>query len=117
MLRIICVICLWLVAVSAFGQSASKYQVGTITAVKAHPAQGDAGTEAVGYDVSVRVGATTYVVLYTPPAGAGPVKYAAGRSVLVLVSEKTVRYNNIVGEAFEMPILSRQPADDPKQAK
>jgi len=117
MLQRMCVICLLLVAVSAFGQPASKYQVGTITAVKPHEAPADGGSEAVGYDVSVRVGSTTYVVLYKPPVGSSPIKYAAGRNVLVVVGETTLRYNNIVGESLEVPIISRQPADDATQTK
>jgi hypothetical protein len=117
MLRRICVICLWLVTVSAFGQSAAKYQVGTITGVKPHQAQGDAGNESDGYDVSVTVGSTTYVVLYKPPVGSSPVKYAAGRNVLVTIGETTLRYNNIVGESLEVPIISRQPTGDAQQTK
>jgi len=110
MLRLMSVICIWLFTLPAFSQSAEKYQVGTITAVKAHQSAGNSGSD-VSYDVSVKVGDTVYVVLYTPPLGATPVKYAAGRNLLVLVGEKTIRYNDIVGQSLEVPIVSRKSAD------
>jgi hypothetical protein len=44
----------------AFGQSASKYEVATITDVKTHQ---DSGSDVARYDVSVKVGGTIYVVL------------------------------------------------------
>jgi hypothetical protein len=62
----------------AFGQSSSKYQVGTITEVKVHQAAGSGASDAVSYDVSVKVGNIIYVVLYTPPLGEETVKYAGG---------------------------------------
>ena len=117
MLRRPCVIWICLIALSAFGQSSEKYQLATITAVKPHQAQGDSGTEIVSYDVSVKVGDTIYQVLYTPPLGASTVKYAAGRNLLVLVGEKTIRYNDIVGQSMEVPIVSRKPSLEAKQAK
>ena len=70
---------------AAFGQSTSKYQVGTITEVKAQHAAGSGASDATSYDVSVKVGGTIYVVLYTPPPGEDTVKYVAGRELLVLV--------------------------------
>lgn len=110
------VACLWLTGLSAFGQSVS-YQVGTITAVKPHQLAGENSSDVSSYDVSVRVDDTIYQVLYAPPLGASPIKYAAGRNVLVHVGEKTLRYNNIAGESFEVPIVSRKAANDVKQAR
>jgi hypothetical protein len=105
-----------LVTALAFGQSASKYQLGTITAVKPHQTR-DGSPEVVSYDVSVKVGDTIYEVLYTPPSGASPIKYAAGRDLLVQVGEKTLRYNNIVGQSLEVPIVSRKPSPEATQTK
>jgi hypothetical protein len=85
-------------------------------AVRPHPAQDDNGA-IVSYDVSLKVDGTIYQVLYTPPLGAGTVKYAAGRSLLVSVGEKTIRYTDIVGESREVPIVSRKTSADAKQAK
>ena len=117
MLRRLCVIWTFLVALSAFGQSSERYQLATITAVTPHQAQDDTGTEIVCYEVSVKAGDTIYQVLYTPPLGASTVKYAAGRNLLVLVGEKTLRYNDIVGESREVPIVNRKPTSDAKQTK
>jgi len=85
MLKLICMTCICLGTLPAFSQSTSKYQVATITDVKTHQ---DSGSDVVRYDVSVKVGDTIYVVLYTPPLGLTTVKYAAGRELLVLVGKK-----------------------------
>jgi hypothetical protein len=102
---------------AAFGQSTSKYQVGTITEVKAHRAAGSAVSDAASYDVSVKVGGTIYVVLYTPALGEETVKYAAGRDLLVLVGKNTITYNDILGRSFAAPIESQKPAANLKQSK
>jgi len=71
MLRIVSAIfCLGLITLPAFCQSGSKYVVGTITEVKVHQQAADNGTaDNTSYDVSIRVGNTIYVALYTPPLG------------------------------------------------
>ena len=117
MLRLAIVFCISLTTLSAFGQSASKYQVGTITEVKTHQGAVGGATGAASYDVSVKVGDTIYVVLYTPPLGEETVKYAAGRELLVLVGKHTIRYNDILGQSFEAPIESQKSAAKPKPAK
>jgi hypothetical protein len=116
MLRLAIVFCISLTTFSAFAQSTSKYQVGTIIEVKAH--QYAAGvTDPASYDVSIKVGDTIYVVLYTPPLGEETVKYAAGRELLVLVGKRTIRYNDILGQSFEVSIESQKSAAKPKPAK
>ena len=116
MLRLTSVICICLVTLSALGEPASKYEVGTITDVKIHQATGSS-TGITSYEVSVRVRNTIYVGLYTPPLGTDTVKYAAGRELLVLIGKKTITYNDILGQSFELPILSQKPATDAKQSK
>ena len=111
------VLCICLVAYPVFCQSASKYQVATIAHVRQHQAAQGAASEGVSYDVEVQVGNKIYVVLYTPPLEAETVKYAAGRQLLVLVGEKTITYNDILGRSLVVPILSQKPAKDPKQPK
>ena len=103
------VLCVCLSALSAYSQSpTSKYQVATIMAVKPHKAAAAATDDsATSYDVSVRVADVLYVVLYTPPPGVRTVQYAAGREVLVLVGNKTITYNDILGNSIDVPILSR----------
>lgn len=117
MLKLISLLCLLLTTFPVFGQSTSKYQVGTITEVKVHQTAGSgAASDATSYDVSLKVGDTIYVVLYTPPLGEENVKYAAGRDVLVLVGQHTIRYNDILGQSFEVPIESQKSAVKPKSA-
>lgn len=117
MLRLAVVFCICLTTLPAFCQSKSKYQVGTITEVKAHPASESDPSGAASYDVSVKVGNTVYVVLYTPPLGQETVKYAAGRDLLVVVGKSTIGYNDILGRSFEVPIESQVPVAKSSQPK
>jgi hypothetical protein len=114
------ILCICLTAFQAFSQSAAKYQVGTITEVKIHQSAEPVGaSDAANYDVSLKVGNTIYVVLYTPPLREVTVKYAAGRDVLVLVGKTTIRYNDMLGRSYEVPIESQRPvgsAQAPKPA-
>jgi hypothetical protein len=112
MLKLICVTCICLGTLPAFGQSASKYEVALITDVKTHQ---DSGSDPARYDVSLKVGDTIYVILYTSPLGMSTVKYAAGRELLVLVGKKAITYNDILGQSQEVPILSQRSAT--KQVK
>jgi hypothetical protein len=96
----------------AFGQASPKYQTATITEVRAHQLASDNTAPdnkdaKPAYDVSLKIKNDVYVVLYTPREDTGAAKYAAGRSVLVLVGEKTIKWNDIVGTTFDMPILSK----------
>jgi hypothetical protein len=110
MRRLIGVIGLCLLTLTALGQSTSKYQVATITEVKPHQNSGTGASDIVSYDVSVKVGDTIYVVLYTPSLGESTIKYLAGRELLVLVGKNTITYNDILGRSFEVPIESQRPA-------
>jgi hypothetical protein len=101
----------------AFSQSTSGWKVGTITEVRIHETGEKVGaSDAVSYDVSVKIGDTTYVVLYAPPLRDGSVEYAAGRSGLVLVGKSTIRYNDLLGQSFDLPIESQKTAANPKQS-
>ena len=117
MLRLVGVFCICLTTFPVVCQSTSKYQVGTITEVKTHLSDRSSDFDAVSYDVSVKVGDTIYVVLYTPPLGQETVKYAAGRDLLVLVGKRTITYNDLLGQSYEVPIESQKPAAKTKQAK
>ena len=72
MQRLIVVVTLCLLTLAALGQSTSKYQVAIITEVKARQVAGDSASDHTSYDVSVKVGDTIYVVLYTQPLGELP---------------------------------------------
>lgn len=118
MLRLVGVLCVLVTAFPAFCQSTSKWQVGTITEVKVHQAAEKVGSsEAASYDVSLKVGDTIYVVLYTPPLREETVKYSAGRDLLVFVSKSTIRYNDVLGRLYEVPIESQRPATNPGDSK
>jgi hypothetical protein len=105
-----------LAVVSAPAQTpSSKYQPGTITAVTARQAPGQHDTDVTQYEVSVKVGDTKYVVLYTPPNRANTVKYSAGNQLLVLVGANALTFNSAISGKTEVPILSREtlPANSP----
>jgi uncharacterized phage infection (PIP) family protein YhgE len=84
----------------------SQYQVGTIMSVREHTAAADADSSVTTYDISVRVGNTVYVVLYTPPLGDDTVRYVAGLDLLVLAGEKTITYNDMLGNSLQVPIIT-----------
>ena len=87
----------------------SKYQPGTIIAVTRHQDRpGEQASETARYDVSIKVGNTTYVVLYTPPNGANGVEYSAGFSILVKVDEETLTFNSKLSGTTQVPILRRE---------
>ena len=103
------VILVCLAAVLAPGQTpSSKYQPGTITAVAARQNQGQHESDVTQYEVSVRVGDTEYLVLYTPPHGINTVKFSAGFELLVLVGSTTLTFNSTLSGKTEVPILSRK---------
>ena len=114
MLKLVGIFCICFAAFPAFPQSASKWQVGTITEVKIHQvAEKTGASDATSYDVSVKVGNTVYVVLYTPPLGEETVIYAGGRDLLVLVGKSTIRYNDMLGQSHDVPIESQRPITKP----
>jgi hypothetical protein len=117
MLRLVGLVCIFVMTFPAFCQSTSEYQVGTITEVKVHQAVGSGVSDTARYDVSVKVGDTVYVVLYTPALGEETVKYAAGRDLLVLVGKNKITYNDLLGQSHDVPIESQKPAAKPKQSK
>ena len=112
MLRFVTIFLVCLTTHQTFGQSTSKWVVGTITDVRIHrPDPDEFGT--ISYDVSVKVGNTIYVVLYTPPLGEETVKYAGGRDLLVHVGKSTIRYNDMLGQSHDVPIESQRPTTKP----
>ncbi|MGA7318745.1 MAG: hypothetical protein WBX22_32800, partial [Silvibacterium sp.] len=116
-IKMMSVICLFLIVASSFGQSPRHYQVAVIVGVKPHQTGANDSSDATSYEVSLKVDDIVYVVLYTPPLGITTVKYAEGLNLLVLVGEKTVSYNDLLGQTFEVPIISRKRAGDVTKAK
>ena len=101
----------------AVSQSTPKYQVGTIIAVERYREGGDVSSEAKSYNVSLQVNDTVYVVRYKDPLDLGTVEHVAGRDILVLVGEKTITYNDMLGRSFEVPIVSRKPSAPSKSRR
>ena len=115
MRKLIGAIGLCLLTFPALCQTASKWQIAFITEVKPHEAAGDGASDHPRYDVSVKVGDTIYVVLYTQPWGELPAKYETGLELLVLVGKDTITYNDILGRSLQVPIESQRPATEPKK--
>lgn len=112
MRKLIVVIALSLLALPALCQSTSKYQLAIISEVKPRDAAGSNASEPARYDVTVRVGDTIYVVLYTQALGELPPKYATGHELLVLVGKETITYNDMLGRSLQVPIESHRPASE-----
>jgi len=104
------VLFLCLATVHVLSQSSSpQYQPGTITAVAVHRlAPGEQPSDVAKYDLSITIGDTNYLVLYTPPNGAKTVEYSAGLDFLFLVGSDTLTINRGPSGAAELPILRRE---------
>ena len=83
-----------------------QWQVGTITAVQPYPAPAS-DPSATSYMVSLRVANVVYTVVHTPRPGTDIGEYAIGRALVVLIGDGTITYNDILGNSYEVPILSR----------
>ena len=115
--RLIPVFTVCLLTLPALCQSASKWQIATITEVKPRPVAGEDASDPVTYEVSVKVADTIYLVRYTTPLGEIPPKYAAGHELLVFVGKNTITYNDMLGRSLQVPIESQRPVTERKQSK
>jgi hypothetical protein len=89
--------------------SSSQYQPGTIVAVALHQSSpGQEGGNIIRYDVSVKVGNTIYMTLYTPPNGYSGVEFSAGIEKLFLVGTSTLTFNSASWGKTEVPIVGQQ---------
>jgi hypothetical protein len=99
---------------AAHGESSSQYQSGLILEVKEHPGGEIPATEKTPpikrYDISVQVKDVVYVILFTPRPGMHGFQTHAGMDLLVMVREKTMFFNDIVGRSMSAPIISQHPA-------
>lgn len=84
-----------------------KWQSGTITAVRPHATAQSGDPDRNQYEVSVTVGNTVYVALYTAPPGSQTVRYRAGTSLQVFIEGDTLIFNDLLGRANKLPILRR----------
>jgi hypothetical protein len=94
--------------------SSSQYQSGLILEVKEHPGAEIPATKKTPpikrYDISVRVKDVVYVILFTPRPGMHGFQTLAGMDTLVMVRDKTMFFNDIVGRSMSAPIISQHPA-------
>jgi hypothetical protein len=94
--------------------SSSQYQSGLILEVKEHPGAELPATEKTPpikrYDISVRVKDVVYVILFTPRPGMHGFQTLAGMDTLVMVRDKTMFFNDIVGRSMSAPIIGQHPA-------
>jgi hypothetical protein len=94
---------------AAICQTNAPYQVGTVMEVKDHkPTATDDSTKR--YDISVKVGNTVYVVLYTPPAGSGAAEYKTGLDFPVQVDRKTLKFTDALGRPMRQVAADKNPA-------
>jgi hypothetical protein len=118
MLKSLFLIIICAVVLPAFCEPPAKYGVATILDVKPHQSAGDSSSPAAAsYDVSVKVGGTIYLVLYTDTLGTSTVRYMAGREILMHVGKNTITYNDILGRSQELPIISQKSATTMSQSK
>jgi hypothetical protein len=94
----------------AFCQSRPAYEVGTILEVKVHQPAEKQDALMKRYDISVKVGNTIYLVLFTPPEGSNIVEYKTGLDLPVLVVGKTMKFTDTLGRPVIVPILNQQQA-------
>jgi hypothetical protein len=87
-----------------------KYEVGTLLAVARHQEAKPSADAPVRYDVTVRVGDTVYVALFTPPNGSKTVEYRVGAELPVIAGPGSLKFSSILGAPLEAPILQKRPA-------
>jgi hypothetical protein len=85
----------------------SRYQLGTIARARNAINAADADPSVTPCEVCVRVGNPAYGVLFAPTLGTDSARYETGRELLVLVGQDTITYNHRLGNALQLPILSR----------
>jgi len=83
-----------------------QWQVGTIIGVKSYQAR-TATPERHIYAVSIKVGNTVYVTLCRPRYDSGAFVFDTGRELNILVEEDIIVFNDMLGTALQVPILSR----------
>jgi len=106
----ILILCLAATLSAAQTPAPSKFERGTIMSVKPHPETGATDPSVERFDVDVKVKNTMYTVLFTQGAGRYGIQYRAGLDLFVLVKDKTIAYNDLLGETREVPIIGHKPA-------
>jgi hypothetical protein len=93
---------------------AEKWTVGTVMGYWPHVAAAEEPpSPGPRFEITVRVGRTDYVVLYTQLPGTPEVEYSVGRDAPVLIGAKILSFRNKLGQKVDVPILKRMPAGTP----
>jgi len=92
-----------------------EYQIATVMAVRPVDPDPEGKPAQNKYEVSLQTKDTLYTVLFTDREGMGAIKQRPGLSVLVLVKDNTVTYNDLMGRSTSLPIISSKPAP-PKES-
>lgn len=102
---------------SALCQTSAPYQIGTVMEVKDHqPTAQEDSTKR--YDISIKVGNTLYLVVYTPQPGSDAAEYKTGLDFPVQVDGKTLKFSDSLGRPVTVPIVSqKQIAEESKTPK
>ena len=103
-------VCLAAVLSAAQTQAPSKFEHATFMSVKPHQETGPTDSSVERFDVDVKVKNTMYTVLFTQGAGRYGIQYRAGLDLFVWVKDKTMAYNDLLGETREVPIISSKAA-------
>lgn len=111
------IVCFATAIVAGQTPAAPQFEHGTIMSVKPHQETGPTDPSVERFDVNVKVKNTMYTVLFTQGAGRYGIQYRAGLDLLVQVKDKTIAYNDLLGEMKEVPILSRKPAPSTRASK
>ncbi len=98
------------------GQDKKVWQTGTIIEAKAHEAAAGESSQVKQYDVSFKVGKKVYVALYTLGNGRAEPQNYLGIERPVLIDGSTLKYNDLLGKTFSLPILKSRdvPREVPK---
>jgi uncharacterized secreted protein with C-terminal beta-propeller domain len=89
--------------------TAPQWQSGTIIAVAPHTPPSE-DPELKDYDVTVRVGPTVYVALYSAPAGTNMAAYRVGANLLVMPEADAITFKDVMGADHRVPILRSEAA-------
>lgn len=107
-----------LVVPTSYAQSEpAKWQVATIIDTKELPATPGPNTNALRYEVTLRVEKTEYVIIYTEPsASKGVPPYRPGQDFLVHIGPEKIKYNDMLGRVHQVPILRHRQVPAPAVA-
>jgi hypothetical protein len=107
MRRLLFVLFVCFASLSVFGQtSAPKFQPGTVLEVQHHHDPSSPDNKPTQYDVTVQIGDTVYVVLYTPPYGSNTVEYRVGHDGLFALGNNVLILPGTREQQEGLPILS-----------